>query len=89
MHFGCPLLLTYFPARLFLSVPAPVAHHIGEAFKRKRVGKGAVKQLLWKETMASRSGEVHQHHKTEQEARGTLRNHAMEGLLGRVRRRFV
>lgn len=72
MLFSCPLLLTYFPARLFPSVLAPAARHIGEAFKRKRVGKGAVKQLLWKEAMASRSGEVYQHHKAEQEARGTL-----------------
>lgn len=37
-----------------------VLHRV-EDFKGKRVAKGAMKQLLWKASVVSRSGELYQH----------------------------
>lgn len=96
MLFCCPLLLTDFPAIPFLSVcnsmcppwvdPVTFALHRVEDFKGKRVDKGALKQLLWKESVASRWGQLYyiSTGKGRQEARGALQNHATEGLFGKV-----
>lgn len=88
------LLLIDFPAKLFFSVSATawVPHGWTQqllTFKWKRVDNGAVKQLLWKESMISRTGELYQHWQRKTTGQGGFTKLYCRGTLWEGRRRFV